>query len=680
MDGESLDIKHDRLQRLKELFPEVFTENEVDWEKVKAVFGEDINFANERYVLNWAGKSDAFKVLQQPTTATLKPVPEESVLTTPLFPLLERGGSGERGVVDFISSTTQNLFIEGENLEVLKVLQKAYYGKVKCIIIDPPYNTGSDSFIYPDRFSEKKEDYLKRIGDKDEEGFLMKEGIFRKNSKDSGHYHSNWLSMMYPRLFLAKNLLRDDGVIFVHIDDNEVHNLRMVMNEIFGEENFIASFIWKKKGTTTNVEGAKVSSLTEYIVCYQKLKDGLNYRVVPKANRNYPLSDELGNYRTTVIEKKNIGDYERKTMQFEILGQKPREGKRWQIGEDTARELEKKGRFFIDNGIVKLKIYDFEDKDTTSANPNLLFEHGSTDSATSELDELLGIEGLFDNPKPKQLISQLIQYCESPDENDIILDFFAGSGTTAQAILEFNSQKSNTAPKRIKFIVVQMPEPCDENSEAYKAGYKTIADIGKERIRRVIGKIDKEVIASEAKQSQGNLLAATEIASSQTPRNDTKPDLGFRVFKLSPSNFKIWRGDEINSEEKLTEQLDAFTNPIRPGAEKQNMLYELMLKAGYGLTSSIQHVIASGAKQSQKGKKIASGSSNHRNDSIGFYIINNNELIIALDAMNEKLIEQIIAAKPQKVITLDSLFTGNDQLKTNTVLQMRDAGVDFKTI
>ena len=170
MNGESIDIKKDRLQRLKELFPELFAENQVDWEKLKAAFGDDINFANERYVLNWAGKSDAFRVLQQPTTATLKPIIEESI--------------------NF--DTTENLFIEGENLEVLKVLQKAYYGKVKCIIIDPPYNTGSDSFIYPDRFSEKKEDYLKRIGDKDEEGFLMKEGLFRKNSKDSGHFHSNW--------------------------------------------------------------------------------------------------------------------------------------------------------------------------------------------------------------------------------------------------------------------------------------------------------------------------------------------------------------------------------------------------------------------------------------------------------------------------------------------------------
>lgn len=213
MNGKSLDIQQDQLEKLKQIFPEAVTEGKIDWEKLQAALGkENIEFKNERYVLNWAGKTDAFKILQQPTTATLKPIKEESV--------------------NF--DTTENIFIEGENLEVLKVLQKAYYGKVKVICIDPPYNTGNDSFIYPDSFKESKEDYQKRIGDVDEEGYLMKEGMFRRNSKDSGHYHSNWLSMMYPRLFLAKNLLRDDGVIFVHIDDNEVHNLRLIMNEIFG--------------------------------------------------------------------------------------------------------------------------------------------------------------------------------------------------------------------------------------------------------------------------------------------------------------------------------------------------------------------------------------------------------------------------------------------------------------
>jgi adenine-specific DNA-methyltransferase len=262
MNGESPDIKQTMLQRLKGLFPELFAENQLDWEKLKAAFGEDINFANERYVLNWAGKADAFRVLQQPTTATLKPVPEESYPPHPLLPSPSGEGLEERW-------GGENLFIEGENLEVLKVLQKAYYGKVKVVCIDPPYNTGSDSFIYPDRFSEKKEDYLKRIGDKDEEGFLMKEGLFRKNSKDSGHFHSNWLSMMYPRLFLAKNLLRDDGVIFIHIDDNEVHNLRMVMNEIFGEENFVGTIIWRKKEGGGQTDDFFVTE-HEYIIVYRK--------------------------------------------------------------------------------------------------------------------------------------------------------------------------------------------------------------------------------------------------------------------------------------------------------------------------------------------------------------------------------------------------------------------------
>jgi len=247
MDGKSLNISEENLKKLKEILPEAFTENKVDWEKLKAALGEDIEFKNERYVLNWAGKSEAFRVLQTPTTATLTPDKDESV--------------------NF--ETTDNIFIEGENLEVLKILQKSYFGKIKMIYIDPPYNTGNDHFIYPDKFSESKADYLSRIGDKDETGNMTREGLFRKNSKDSGHYHSNWLSMMYPRLFLARNLLREDGVIFVSIDDNEVHNLRMLMNEVFGEENFFSEIVWKNK----TGGGAKTKgwiSLHEYILCYAK--------------------------------------------------------------------------------------------------------------------------------------------------------------------------------------------------------------------------------------------------------------------------------------------------------------------------------------------------------------------------------------------------------------------------
>jgi len=267
MNGESLNIQQDNLEKLKQHFPGLFSEGQIDMEKFNAAFTGNINFANERYVLNWAGKADAFKTLQIPTTATLKPCPGEGINDG--FSSLSSGEGRDEA--------TQNVFIEGENLEVLKVLQKSYYNKVKCIIIDPPYNTGNDSFIYPDSFKENKTDYEKRIGDKDEEGFLMKEGFFKKNSKDSGHFHSNWLSMMYPRLFLAKNLLKEDGVIFIHIDDNEVHNLRLLMNEIFGEENFVATIIWQKKYSPQN-DATYFSNMHDYVL--RKLKNKLKQRLV----------------------------------------------------------------------------------------------------------------------------------------------------------------------------------------------------------------------------------------------------------------------------------------------------------------------------------------------------------------------------------------------------------------
>ncbi len=638
MNGESPDIKQLRLQKLEKLFPELFAENQLDWEKLKAAFGEDINFANERYVLNWAGKSDAFKILQQSTTATLQPAPEESV--------------------NF--DTTENLFIEGENLEVLKVLQKAYYGRVKCIIIDPPYNTGSDSFIYPDRFSERKEDYLKRIGDKDEEGLLMKEGLFRKNSKDSGHYHSNWLSMIYPRLFLAKNLLRDDGVIFVHIDDNEVHNLRLVMNEIFGEENFVAKFPWKKRTTKSDVPFG-VSQDYEWIVCFTKS----NFSAGVSYERKYYQTDDYpeDRWRLSDLTTQRTAE-ERPNSAFKMIN--PKTGKAypfnpnriWGVTKDTFPDYYKKGKIvfpddysFLNITIPAFRVFESEDKIKAikkfgseeakkSVSTHLPKEVGMNEDGNKDILALFDTK-VFSFPKPVNLIQHFLATISTKDF--IVLDFFGGSGTVAQAVIELNKEDGGNR----KFILVQMPEQCDENSEAFKAGYKTIADIAQERIRRVIQRIEKE------RAEKPDLFEAGTL------------DLGFKAFKLAPSNFKVWRGNEIDSEGKLLEQLDAFTDPVRPGVEKQNMLYELMLKAGRELASPLQHVTLSGVEGPA---------------SAGYYSIDNGELIIALDAMNKKLVEQIIAARPQKVITLDSLFAGNDQLKTNTVLQMRDAGIDFKTI
>lgn len=611
--GESLNIVADQLEKLKQLFPEAITEGKIDWEKLQATLGkENLEFRNERYVLNWAGKSDAFKVLQQTTTATLKPQPDQSI--------------------NF--DTTQNVFIEGENLEVLKVLQKAYYGKIKCITIDPPYNTGSDSFIYPDSFKESREEYQKRIGEKDEEGYLLKEGMFRKNSKDSGHFHSNWLSMMYPRLFLAKNLLRDDGVIFIHIDDNEVHNLRLLMNEIFGEENFIESFIWRRRKTQANLSKF-TAPVHDYILCYAKKKDSLTFNRLPlkeeyvKKMYKNPDNDPRGLWRLTPLLRPDNSN----NREYELTMPNGRKIKgKWSCSPETFKKYVDEKLLVVDEkSSPNKKIFLNENEGYL---PNTWLDDIATnEEGAKEIETIFGTNAIFTFPKPSSITKHFLKIGCS--KNDLILDFFAGSATTAQAVLEINKDGGNR-----KFILVQLPEKCDEESEAYKAGYKTIADISKERIRRVVKKIEKE------KKENKNLLSETE--------ENKNLDLGFKVFKLSSSNFKIWRGNEI-TEENLEQQLDAFTNPVREGSEKENMLYELILKAGYLLTDKVE------AKKK-------------------YYSVNDGELIIALEEMNQKLIAQIISAKPKKVITLDKLFTDNDQLKTNAALQMRDTEIDFKTI
>lgn len=644
MNGESLNIREDNLQKLKELFPDVFSEEKLDWEKLKATFSEDINFANERYVLNWAGKGDAFKTLQIPTTATLKPTPEESI--------------------NF--DTTQNVFIEGENLEVLKVLQKSYYGKIKCIIIDPPYNTGNDSFIYPDSFKENKADYEKRIGDKDEEGYLMKEGLFRKNSKDSGHFHSNWLSMMYPRLFLAKNLLRDDGVIFVHIDDNEVHNLRLLMNEIFGEENFVAEFIWKRRQNVDSRAKNGASVDHEYILCFRKTDKGLIRGASKDLNKySNPDNDPKGDWMSadmtglaTADQRPNL-HYDLEDPKTGITYKCPSTG--WRYEKKRMNELIKKDEVLFPSkkeGRPRRKKF-LNDLESDFTGYSTVLKTVFNTQGTRELRTLFDEKEYFDFPKPKDLLKELIEQGTSTTNGDIILDFFAGSATTAQAVLELNKEDSGNR----KFILVQLPELTEENSEAYKAGYKTIADISKERIRRVIKKIEKEK-AEINKERESELKFGNH--ENQDNQKNQGSDNGFKVFKLAPSNFKIWRGNEIN-EENLVKQLEVFTNPVSEASLEKNMLYELMLKAGYQLTDKVE------ATNILWDNFDAGGE-------INYYSIADNELIIILDGIDESTVLAVINAKPKKVITLDSLFAGNDQLKTNTVLQMRDAGVEFKTI
>lgn len=642
MNGLSLTPETEKIKALKEILPEVFTEGKIDWEKLKATLGEDINFSNERYVLNWAGKSYAFKVLQTPSSKTLVPVREESV--------------------NF--DETENIFIEGENLEVLKVLQKSYFGKVKMIYIDPPYNTGNDSFIYPDKFSETKDEYQRRVGDKDEEGYMTKEGMFRKNSKENGQYHSNWLNMMMPRLYLAKNLLRQDGVIFVSIDDNEVHNLRLLMNEIFGEENFICEFIWKSKSGGAN-DSKFIAVDHEYILCYAKHADYLNFNLDKNATvtTSYNLEDEKGKYALDRLDKQSIR-YS-KSLDYEIIDSEgniykpahknPNEpNASWRWGKETVKE--RFNELVFKDGFVYTKNYQKEG----SIPRSLLLEDrfGRTRTGKTEFTSLFDA-AYFTAPKPPKLISFLADI--STNSGDLIVDFFAGSGTTAQAIYELNKEdKANR-----KFICVQLPELCEENSDAFRAGYQTIADISKERVRRAAQKVKKEIEEKINKLQTELVTLKSEIPTSETLEKINKAeadiailknqDLGVKILKLTDSNFKQWQQIEGKNLDALAEQMKLFVDPVSESATIESMVYELMLKSGKDLNSKIE-------KQD------------------GFFSVNAGELVLMLEKANQQIIDNIIALNPQKVIALDKLFTGNDQLKTNTVLQMKDAGIEFKTI
>lgn len=628
MDGYSQTPQKERLEALRLLMPEVFDEGRIDWEKLKAALGENINFANERYVLNWAGKSEAFRVMQQPSRATLVPCREESV--------------------DF--DNTQNIFIEGENMEVLKVLQKSYFRKVKMIYIDPPYNTGSDSFIYPDKFSESKEEYLRRVGDKNEEGYMTRDGMFRKNAKENGQYHSNWLNMMMPRLYLAKSLLREDGVIFISIDDNEVHNLRLLMNEIFGEENFVAQLIWEKRITRENRKA--ISNRCEYVLCYTKSNEGeiglLPMNEEAKGRYKNPDNDPRGSW-TSVPAIAQAGHGTKKQFYTLITpaGKEllPPSGSCWRYTLVKMQEAINDKRIWFGsdgNGVPRIKKFLHEGKQGLTPETLLTADSvGTNDSAKRELVNLFDGAAVFETPKPTTLVAHLINIC-NVDDGEIVLDFFAGSAPTAHAAMFLNKDGGNR-----KYICVQMNELCEESSEAYKAGYKTIAEISKERIRRAGAKIRKEIEAEQAKQK--------EQLSFNEEQTAIMPDLGFKVFKLSDSNFKQWRDIKGSDKEEWQQQMLDFLDPVTENATIDNMVYELLLKSGKDLNSTIEH----------------------KNN---YYIINGKDLILMLESATQEVIDSVLVEHPNKVIALDHLFEGNDQLKTNTVLQMKDAGVEFKTI
>lgn len=598
LSAQSKDLSQENIKKVEELFPNCVTETydqdgnlvrSIDFDILRQDLSDHVvEGPKERYQFNWPGKREAILLANAPTTNTLRPLPEKSV--------------------DF--ENTKNVYIEGDNLEALKILRETYMGKIKMIYIDPPYNTGND-FVYKDDFKQSTEEYLKSSGDIDEEGNRME-----VNGESNGRFHSDWLNMMYPRLILARDLLTDNGVIFISIDDNEVDSLKKICDEIFGINNFIGCFLWKKKSTSTNVANSLVSPQCDYQLCYGKrlLPNSLNRRETTTEQRNYPFHDGKGEYRTAIIEKKNFGTYARSTMDFPILGVKPREGKRWQIGEKTAREFEKQNRFILDNGIVKLKIYKQDDNTTFSANPSLLLDYGSTDSASKEVNvDLFKKPELFSNPKPVDLLIHFIEMgCLS---TSIVLDFFSGSATTGEAVFRENIEKD----KNIRFILVQLPEITDSNSEANKSGYKTICDIGEERLRLTAEKIKKEnSLITEGK------------------------DLGFRTFKIDSSNMK-----DILSTPKETQLslLENAESAIKPDRNPLDLITQVMLQLGITLDADI------------KIGKFAVGGQ--------FYAINGNDLICCFDKdISESDIEEMARMQPMNVAFRDDSFT-SDQDEVN---------------
>lgn len=560
---QSFSINQERLKLLEQVVPEAFADGKINWETLKEALDEyleDEEPGAEHFGLSWPGKREARKLASLPSKGTLVPVLGEGVN----------------------EETTGNIFIEGDNLEVLKLLQKSYAGRIKMIYIDPPYNTGND-FIYNDDFSEPLESYLRKTSQADEEGQLL-----TSNPKASGRFHSKWLSMMYPRLRLAKNLLRDEGVIFVSIDDNEVHNLRQVMNEIFGEENFVSQIVIQsnKRGQTYK----DISKTHEYLICYTNDVDTELYELEKEIN-DLIYKDAISMYNIRELRNRNpkFGRFNRPNLFFPIYvapnikdenGFHPismlksldfsievfplnSEGKescwRWSQNKITKQEIADLSKTSL---IAKSKrdggwnIYEKYRKTTYKAK-SIWDENGViSEQGTIDIREL-SLKGIFDFPKPVHLVKKALAI--GSEEDDIILDFFAGSSTSAQAVMELNKEDGGNR----KFICVQLPEKTPKDSQAYKLGYKTIADISKERIRQAIKK----------------------MRTGET--NHQKQDMGFKVFKVERSNFKVWQNYQGFDIQELQTSFLNFENSLVEGWKEQDVVTEILLLEGFLLNSRV---------------------------------------------------------------------------------------------
>lgn len=621
LDLRSEDIAADKQQELLRLFPEIRTEGgKIEFDRLRLTLGEAVDVGKERYGMNWPGKAECFRTIQSPSLATLRPCPEESV--------------------NF--DTTENLVIEGDNLQVLKLLQKSYLGKIKMIYIDPPYNTGND-FIYPDNYTESLETYLEYTGQVDAQGKK-----FSTNTEADGRFHSKWLNMMYPRLYLARNLLRQDGAIFITIDDTEVDNLRKLCNDIFGEENFLACIIWQKMDSPSRNEAARATTnFHDYVLLYARdfTKARLRQKGKPGILDAYPLTlpdGRLARRRQLRKNGKNARREDRPTLWFSLtapdgtevwpIAPEGWEG-RWVLSLETWKEREAAGLtewIRRDYGWVPYYI-EIAPAEPTVPWPTIWTDVDQNRQAKARFTELMGPGVEFDNPKPPSLVTQMLHMATEPD--DIVLDFFAGSGVTGEAVLAQNARDEGSR----RFVLVQLPEATGQ------AAYSTIAEICKERLRRVIKELDQA--------TNGTLDLNENVDAGR----------GFRVFKLAESNFTAWDAEASKDAPGLAQQLALHVDHLRDGRTTEDILHEILLKAGFSLTTSIQTIELAGK---------------------AVYSVADGALLLCLERkLTLELIRAIADKKPERVVCLDQGFAGNDQLKANAVQLFKTKGVtSFKTV
>lgn len=616
---QSPNLVEANIDKIAALFPNCITESRdengivqrsVDFDLLRQELSPTlVEGPQERYTLNWPGKNEAILTANAPIAKTLRPCEEESV--------------------DF--ANTRNIFIEGDNLDALKLLQETYLGKVKMIYIDPPYNTGND-FIYEDDFAENTVSFLQRSNQTDEQGNRL-----IANSDSNGRFHSDWLSMLYPRLKLARNLLRDDGVIYISIDDGEVHNIRKMCDEAFGESNFVANVIWEKKFSPQN-DAKWLSDNHDHILIYAKNKEIWRPFKLPRTDENNarfsnPDNDPRGPWASSDMTVKTYNaNYDYPIMSPSGTEICPTKGRCWAMPKKKFDELIADQRvWFGVNGNNVPRYKTFLSELTDGIVPLTIWKYtevGHNQEARQELKKLFVDHAYFDGPKPTRLLKRVLVL--STRNDDIVLDFFSGSATTAHAVMAQNSEDVGNR----KFIMVQLPELCDEKSEAYKAGYKTIAEIAKERIRRAGKKIKEENPAAN------NL------------------DTGFRVFKVDTSNMQdvYYTPDQLKQE-----NLELFKDHIKPDRRPEDLLFQVFIDWGLDLSLPI-------AKETIDGKNV--------------FIVDTDALVACFDTgITEELVKKLAQYKPLRVVFRDDAF-GSDSVKINVeqIFKLLSPGTEVKSI